>query len=165
MKILLWPITGGLALLLAFCLVLLSSRWTETTPASAMLKRGGSGARISSKGDSTVAVLVGLLATEPFRASRRAAVRRYQDESLSASEVSPPLPVRIRPRLRIAGYAIAGDRSSVLVDGLPEPGGSALLTEGDSTRGITLIRLNLRTATIRGFDTTWVLAVQPEESP
>ncbi len=152
---------AGLLALMASGVVLWSAlRWRPLpSPEPARLTHGAMAARTSAADGAFDSSLAAALAAAPFRAKRQPASRRYAPETeLAADAVAQP--AAPRPRLRVVGYVLTAVRPAVVIDGIAEGQTPALLSVGDSAAGIRLIKLTAQAATLRGFDTTWVLPLQ-----
>lgn len=157
--------SGLVALILAVLGAFVATRAVGDGDPAAPLQRANAGVRLQHAATGEDTVVARLLAEAPFRANRRAAVVRYRPDAAEAeTETGAPAAI-VRPQLRLGGFVMSGGHAAVIVEGLPEAGGGVLLGVGDSARGVTLVRLDHRSATLRGFDTTWVLSLQHQERP
>ena len=91
---------------------------------------------------------------DPFRPDHQPTTARY-DPYAPAVPVSAAPPPTARPAVALAG--IAGPPWYAVIEGVPGREGGVLLAVGDSAGGVRLLRINSDTATVAGFDTTWVL--------
>lgn len=158
-------VSGVVMLVLALLGALVMLPGASALAPAAPLQRANAGVRLPDTSAGADTTFARLLAEAPFRASRRAATVRYQPDVVELEAGTVPPAAVIRPQLRLGGFVVSGGHAAVIVEGLPEAGGGVLLAVGDSARGVTLVRLDRRAATLRGFDTTWVLPLRQEGTP
>lgn len=93
---------------------------------------------------------------DPFRLARRPADMPFGSSSEKSLPSAPPVQ---RPALVLAGI-VGGPPWEALLEGIPGREGSVVARTGEEVAGFLLVRVDRRGVTLRGHDTTVVLAVR-----
>jgi type II secretory pathway component PulC len=102
-------------------------------------------------------LVVGLVARDPFRMTRRPSDVVYDPVRL-AQPATPPVP---KPVLSLVGIVWDnGNDPTVLIDGLPGVEGAHPLRTGETIGGLRVKAIKPDRVVISGLDTTWMLTVR-----
>ena len=97
----------------------------------------------------------GLIARDPFRATRRASDAAYDPLRAAAPAVAAPP----KPALVLTGI-VWGATPQAVLEGIPGVDRPRVLRAGDVVAGLNIKRIEPTRVTVIGMDTVWVLTVR-----